>query len=515
MARLATHPVRLCQPSQEAHVTPSNAAPHAHRQHLQRIIAGLNEGIILLEANGAIAWANASALALHGIDTLEALGNTPAGYRKRYALTYRNHHRVPARQYPLDLLAAGAAFDDLLLDLTRKDDPDFLRNIRARGLLLEDDDADYRVLILDDQTEAFNAEQRFERTFAANPAPALICRLSDLRYVKVNQGFLDMTGLPREAVLGKSAYELDVLDGGEDKDDAVTKLNAGLTISQREGVLRLGDGGARFVIVAGQPIDMQGEPCMLFTFIDLEKRKRAEEALQHSEERFSKAFRLAPVPMALCEGESLRALDLNDAFARAVGVSPEDAVGRELTALGLRPSEGMAESLARGESVRNREAMLVAADGGQLDCLASAEPVMIGGERRVLLVMQDISERKRSETELLAAIEAVMQDTSWFSRGIIEKLAQLRAPAPASRDVADLAQLTAREREVLGLLCQGHDDDGIARQLRLSRNTVRNHVATIYSKIGVHRRSAAIVWARDRGITGHEKPRTRGKAGQG
>ncbi|MCH4590643.1 helix-turn-helix domain-containing protein, partial [Achromobacter xylosoxidans] len=42
-----------------------------------------------------------------------------------------------------------------------------------------------------------------------------------------------------------------------------------------------------------------------------------------------------------------------------------------------------------------------------------------------------------------------------------------------------------REREVLGLLCQGHDDDGIARQLRLSRNTVRNHVATIYSKIGV------------------------------
>ena len=130
----------------------------------------------------------------------------------------------------------------------------------------------------------------------------------------------------------------------------------------------------------------------------------------------------------------------------------------------------------------------------------------------VLLVVQDISERKRTETELLTAIEAVMQDTSWFSRGIIEKLAQLRAPAPATRDVAELAQLTAREREVLGLLCQGHDDDGIARQLRLSRNTVRNHVATIYSKIGVHRRSAAIVWARDRGITGYEKPKARGKS---
>ena len=73
------------------------------------------------------------------------------------------------------------------------------------------------MLILHDQTEQINAEQRFERAFNANPAPALICRLSDLRYVKVNQGFLEMTGYTREAVLGKSAYELDVLDGGEDK----------------------------------------------------------------------------------------------------------------------------------------------------------------------------------------------------------------------------------------------------------------------------------------------------------
>ena len=39
-------------------------------------------------------------------------------------------------------------------------------------MLLEGDGADFRVLILDDQTGQFNAEQRFERTFAANPAPA-------------------------------------------------------------------------------------------------------------------------------------------------------------------------------------------------------------------------------------------------------------------------------------------------------------------------------------------------------
>ncbi|MGY6272486.1 PAS domain S-box protein [Achromobacter denitrificans] len=489
-------------------MTANATAPHAHRQHLQNIIAGLNEGIILLEANGAITWANACALGLHGADKLEDLGATPSGYRKRYTLTYRNHHRVPARHYPLDRLAAAEPFEDLLLDLARKDDADFLRNVRARGLNLEGGDgADYRVLILHDQTGQINAEERFERAFSANPAPALICRLSDLRYVKVNQGFLEMTGYPREDVLGRSAYELDVLDGGEDKDAAVARLNEGQTIAQREGAVKLADGREKFVIVAGQPIDMNGVPCMLFTFIDLEARKRTELALRESEERFSTAFRLAPVPMALCEDEELRALEVNDAFAAAIGSTAESCAGQSLAELGLQPYEGMAASLRRGESARNREAALVAADGGQMDCLVSAEPVTIGGLRRALIVMQDITERKRSETELLTAIEAVMQDTSWFSRGIIEKLAQLRQPAPATRDVGELAQLTSREREVLGLMCQGHDDDGIARHLKLSRNTVRNHVATIYSKIGVHRRSAAIVWARDRGITGHESSR--------
>lgn len=62
------------------------------------------------------------------------------------------------------------------------------------------------------------------KTFNANPAPAVICRLSDLRYVKVNQGFLDMTGYQREQVMGRSVYELDVLEQAEHKELAIQRL---------------------------------------------------------------------------------------------------------------------------------------------------------------------------------------------------------------------------------------------------------------------------------------------------
>ena len=90
-----------------------------------------------------------------------------------------------------------------------------------------------------------------------------------------------------------------------------------------------------------------------------------------------------------------------------------------------------------------------------------------------------------------------MKDATWFSRTVMEKLAQVRRPQVSS---SDLDALTTRESEVLELICNGHSDAEIAQRLRLSRNTVRNHVATLYGKIGVNRRSAAVIWGRERGF---------------
>jgi len=77
----------------------------------------------------------------------------------------------------------------------------------------------------------------------------------------------------------------------------------------------------------------------------------------------------------------------------------------------------------------------------------------------------------------------------------------LRAPEDG-HDGPGLDDLTARERDVLALICRGYDDKRIARALDLSGNTVRNHVARIYGKIGVNRRLAAVTWARARGFGG-------------
>ena len=233
---------------------------------------------------------------------------------------------------------------------------------------------------------------------------------------------------------------------------------------------------------------------------------REAEGREQSEARFAAAFRLAPVPMMVSRLDGFRILDVNEAFVDTLGHAAADAIGRTADELKLwgasAARQRFQERLQASGRVRNQDVRLMTKTGWFLDCLASAEVVTIAGERCALSVLQDITERKRSEAELFEAIEAVMQDTSWFSRTIIEKLAHLRHPERTEASRTELADLTPRERDVLGLLCQGMNGDGIAKALGLARNTVRNHLATLYAKIGAHGRSDAIIWARERGFTG-------------
>ena len=51
----------------------------------------------------------------------------------------------------------------------------------------------------------------------------------------------------------------------------------------------------------------------------------------------------------------------------------------------------------------------------------------------------------------------------------------------------------------------GQSDAEMGETLHLSKNTIRNHVASLYAKIGVNRRAAAVIWARERGFTAPDR----------
>jgi PAS domain S-box-containing protein len=479
-----------------------NDAPD--RSQLQQIIAGVTEGVVLVEPDGRIVYANDAALEMHGAVAVEELGATAQDYARLFTLHYRNGQPVPPREHHLQRLLAGESFDGLVFEVRRASDPEADWVHRARGFVLNDGDGqpDVLVLVLDNATDAFEAEERFERMFNANPAPALIVRVADLRYVRVNQGFLQMTGHRADQIVGRSIYELDVLASVEEREIAASRVTGWKTVPQMEAELPIPGGGTRLVIVAGHPIEIADAQCMLFTFADLEPRRRAERSLQQSEERFAKAFRLAPAPMKISTLDGFRILNVNHAFLQLTGWTLEELVGRAPDEIELWDSPAaLAEAerrLVQTGGFRDLELKLRTKSGALVDVSAAAETVTLHGESSVLTVLQDITVRRRSESELAEAIGAALQDTDWLSRKVLDRLAVMRRP-PAGEGASG-GELTPREEEVLSMLAQGRSDAEIAATLSLTRNTVRNHVARVYGKIGAHNRSEAVIWARERGM---------------
>lgn len=484
--------------------------PKINRLVLQNLIAGLSDGLILLENDGTIAWANRAALRMHRIEALADLGEDAAAYRRNFTLRYRNNHLLEEGQYPLERLLAGDDFDDVTVEVSPSGNEEECWVHTIRGLVLEDAGAkpDVLVLIIRDETPRFEAEARFESAFNANPAPGLICRLEDERFIRVNQGFLEMTGFTREEIIGLSVEELGLFSECDTGEDALKRLHEGRIIRQREALIPI-PGGDRLVIVAGETIAVAEEPCMLFTFADLDGRRRAQNALRQSEERFFKSFRLSPAPAAVSRLEDFVLTEVNDAFLQLCGRKEPEVVGK--TAGELRLWEDVAarrdieKRLKDNIPIRNENMRMKLSDGGTAECIVSAERAEINDQQCVIWAIQDVTERRRSENELIEAIESVMTDTSWFSRTVVERLAGLRQNARSATPSASLKDLTDREEEILSLICDGCSDREMSDRLHLSKHTIRNHIASLYGKIGVNRRTAAVIWARERGFSGRRE----------
>ena len=220
--------------------------PTKPRSHLQQIIAALTEGIIIVEPDGRISWADETALSLHGVNKLAELGGTAAGYAKRFQVAYLGGQPLPPDEYPIERLLQGEVMDRAMVEVTsRANGKRHVHETRTMALTDQEGQVDCLVLILDDETERFNAEERFERAFNANPAPAIIARLSDMRYVKVNHGFIELSGYLHGALIGHSMHEIDVLRGAERRDLAIKRLHAARPSLRWRAVCCFQTGGRR------------------------------------------------------------------------------------------------------------------------------------------------------------------------------------------------------------------------------------------------------------------------------
>jgi PAS domain S-box-containing protein len=149
--------------------------------------------------------------------------------------------------------------------------------------------------------------------------------------------------------------------------------------------------------------------------MEAEQRSEVQEALRRSEERFSKAFRANPVPLAILTRNSCVFVDVNDRFAEFAGMRREAIIAQPMFSV---PVWGHPETRARieqwladGHALRNWECKVQGASGETRAALLSTESFQLGSEPCLLLMTEDISERASLEGQLRQAqkMEAIGQ----------------------------------------------------------------------------------------------------------
>jgi DNA-binding NarL/FixJ family response regulator len=110
--------------------------------------------------------------------------------------------------------------------------------------------------------------------------------------------------------------------------------------------------------------------------------------------------------------------------------------------------------------------------------------------------------KDNSAEALIAAARAVAGGGAWFDPAVAARVLDRyrRVVAPAARDSARLDLLTDREHNVLRLMARGATNAEIAAALHVAETTVKTHVGSIFGKLGVRDRAAAIVFAYDHGV---------------
>ena len=164
------------------------------------------------------------------------------------------------------------------------------------------------------------------------------------------------------------------------------------------------DGSEFPVDISLNTLTLDGRVFALTAMRDITAQKESENIIRRSEERFSRMFNSAPIPITLGRVSDGRLIDVNDHFCRISGYSREETVGRTVFELNLMSDSAqrkrIIDLLNRNGSVRDLDVTLQTRSGEERSLLYSAEIVEVEDEPCILASAQDITERKAAEESL-------------------------------------------------------------------------------------------------------------------
>ncbi len=113
------------------------------------------------------------------------------------------------------------------------------------------------------------SEERFSKFFYANPVAIIITRNNDGKIIEVNQSYQALLEYSREELVGNTVFDLTIIQ----------RLNKSVSTSDHETTLKTKSGKLLVAICSVDRIELNGEECLLSSYLNITDRKRAEEEI--------------------------------------------------------------------------------------------------------------------------------------------------------------------------------------------------------------------------------------------
>ncbi|MBI5949513.1 MAG: PAS domain S-box protein [Chloroflexi bacterium] len=258
---------------------------------------------------------------------------------------------------------------------------------------------------LGSQRRAAEADARFGAIVGAS-TDAIMSLDLDGNIQSWNDGATRIFGYTAAEAIDKHVSILAPADGRAAQADTVRSVREGGRLTNREAVRVAKDGTPLDVSLSVFLLhDAEGKAIGMASMVrDISETKRAERALQESQQRFAAVFDQSPAGISITRLSDGLIADVNQRLLDLLGFSREEVIGHSTLDLGIWVNAEARAELARQvvEEGRPRDAELQwrARDGNIVDSISSWALLELGEERFLVSLITDITDRKRAERAL-------------------------------------------------------------------------------------------------------------------
>jgi PAS domain S-box-containing protein/putative nucleotidyltransferase with HDIG domain len=178
------------------------------------------------------------------------------------------------------------------------------------------------------------SEDKFSKAFRISPDAISISRISDGKYIEINEGFTRLTGFLPEDVIGNNNLLINIWANLDESQCFFADMQEHGEISNMEGVFKKSDGGLWIGLISARIIEVNEGACIISIIRDITERKRAELDLQHAHMDLAEAYEatiegwsnVLDLRDKETEGHTQRVTEITVSLARALGIPEEQIV---------------------------------------------------------------------------------------------------------------------------------------------------------------------------------------------